>query len=316
MRLLNRVIAKLRRLWYGRAYTRDQWTTAERLAYLESVVDYLSWQASNQAILLRHLAAPILDELPAIRRTKASFDFQWGEIPAGRHNLTHPAFRAEATANVTRFTRLPAEWFKGKRVIDVGCGSGRYSWALSELGAEVLSLDQSEHGLREAAEACKAFAGHRTMRIDLLQPLPAIDQADLVWSFGVLHHTGDTYRAFRNIAPLVKPGGYLFLMIYGEPRAGVKDDFDEINEYEWWRHRTANMDLRAKLQAIRDGMARGAFQVNGDEYVHGYFDAIAPPINDLHSFEELESWLTDAGFTDIARTVESRNIHVVARRRS
>lgn len=315
MTLLQRAIVKVRRFWYGNNYTRDKWTAAERLAYLESVVEYLSWQASNQAILLRHLSALILNELPAIRRTKESFDFQWAEIPTGRHNLEHPAFRAEAAANVVSFTGLPAEWFKGKRVIDVGCGMGRYSWALSSLGADVLSLDQSPHGLAHATEACKAFPSHRTLQVDLLQPLPVAEPADLVWSFGVLHHTGDTYRAFKNVVPLVKPGGYLYLMIYGEPRPGVRYDFDEINEYELWRHRTANLDLREKLRVIREGMSAGAFQVTGDEYVHGYFDAIAPPINDLHTFEELESWLLDAGFEDIKRTVESRNLHVIARRR-
>jgi len=316
MTLVQRALVKLRRWWYGNNYTRDKWTTAERLVYLESVVEYLSWQASNQAILLRHLSAPILNDLPAIRRTKESFDFQWAEIPTGRHNLEHPAFRAEAAANVTQFTGLPADWFKGKRVIDVGCGMGRYSWTLSALGADVLSLDQSPHGLAHAAEACKAFPAHRTLQVDLLQPLPVAEPADLVWSFGVLHHTGDTFRAFSNVVPLVRPGGYLYLMIYGEPRPGVRYDFEEINEYELWRHRTANLALREKLTVIREQMMAGAFRVSGDEYVHGYFDAIAPPINDLHTFEELESWLLDAGFEGIARTVDSRNIHVVARRRS
>ena len=61
-------------------------------------------------------------------------------------------------------------------------------------------------------------------------------------------------------------------------------------------------------------MAAGGFQVTGDEYVHGYFDAIAPPINDLHTFEEIEGWLIEAGFVDIKRTVPSRNIHVIGRK--
>lgn len=316
MTLLDRAMAKLRRRWYGAGYTRDKWTKAERIAYLESVVEYLTWQVSNQAILVRHAAAPILNDLPAIRRTKESFDFQWAEIPTGLHTLEHPAFRAAATTNVTRFTRLPADWFAGKRVIDVGCGMGRYSWALCELGANVLSLDQSAHGLRHAAEACRAFPSHRTMQVDLLRPIPATEPGDLVWSFGVLHHTGDTYRAFRNVVPLVKPGGYLYLMIYGEPRPAVREDFDEINEYELWRHWTANLDLRGKLAMIREHMQAGHFRINGEELVHGYFDAVAPPINDLHTFEEIESWLLDAGFEGITRTMESRNIHVIARRRA
>ena len=316
MNLWQRAERKLRRWWYGDAYGPGQWSRAERMAYLEEAVEYLLWQTSNQAATLRHLAGPRMGEMPAATRTKDSFDFQWADIPTGHSMLANPEFRAGAANYVTQFTGLPASWFKGKRVIDVGCGMGRYSWALCTLGAEVVSLDQSEHGLQRTRDACRDFPSHQAVRIDLLGQLPPLDPADLVWSFGVLHHTGDTYRAFRNVVPLVKPGGYLYLMIYGEPRAHVTEDFAEINEYERWRHRTANLSLGGKLEAIRRGMKHGEFRVPGDEHVHGYFDAISPPINDLHTFEEIEGWLIDAGFHDIKRTIESRNIHVIAQRRS
>lgn len=305
---------RLRRAWWGDRYTSDKWSRAERLEYLEQAVEYLTWESSRHSALLRHLSAPLLAELPSIRHTKASFDFQWAEIPGGAAMLDSPDFRAHATTLVTEFTRLPPEWFRGKCVIDVGCGNGRFSWALCALGADVLSLDQSEHGLRQTAEACRAFPSHRTMRVDLLKPLPIDETADLVWSFGVLHHTGDTYGAFRHVVPLVRPGGYLYVMIYGEPRRHVADDFFEINEYERWRHRTMNMTLPEKLAAIRQGMDTGQFRTSGEAAVNGYFDAISPPINDLHAFEEIESWLVDAGFRDITRTVEARNHHVIARR--
>ena len=312
--LLRRAIRRLRRMWWGDRYTFDKWDREQRLAYLEQVVEYLAWQSSRESALLRHLAAPILAELPAIRNTKASFDYQWAEVPAGDAMLDNPDFRARAPQLVTQFTGLPAPWFRGKRVIDVGCGNGRYSWALCELGAEVLSIDQSDHGLRRTAEACRAFPSHRTMKVDLLKPLPLAETADLVWSFGVLHHTGDTYHAFRNVVPLVKLGGYLYMMIYGEPRQRVVDDFLEVNEYEYWRHRTMNLSLPEKLEAIRQGMKAREFRLVGEAAVHGYFDAISPPINDLHTFEELESWLIEAGFRDIKRTTQSRNHHVIGRR--
>lgn len=312
--LFQKAIRRLRRAWWGSRYTCDKWTRAERLEYLEQAVGYLMWESSRQSSVLRHLAAPVLADLPAIRRTKASFDYQWAEIPGGAAMLDAPEFRAQATRLVTQFTGLPAEWFRGKRVIDAGCGNGRFSWALCELGAEVLSLDQSAHGLRQTAEACHGFPAHRTMQVDLLKPLPVMDAVDLVWSFGVLHHTGDTYRAFRNLVPLVKPGGYLYMMIYGEPRPHLVDDLFEINEYGSWRHRTMNFSLPEKLAAIRGGMEAGQFRTVGEAAINGYFDAISPPINDLYTFEELESWLIDAGFCEIVRTVDARNHHVIGRR--
>jgi len=152
------------------------------------------------------------------------------------------------------------------------------------------------------------------LQVDLLEPLPLNEAADLVWCFGVLHHTGNTYGAFRNIVPLVRPGGYLYMMLYGEPREFIVDDFVEVNEYERWRRRTMNLELTEKLGAVRRGMTAGEFRMTGDEFVNGYFDAISPPINDLHTFEEIEGWLLDAGFNRITRTLPSRNIHVVAQR--
>jgi SAM-dependent methyltransferase len=315
MKLFHRIVRGLRRRWYGDAYVASHWTRDERLLYLEKVVEYLTWQTTNQSALLRHLVGPDVANLPAVRRTKDSFDFQWADIPKGRGMLDDPDFKAKATSYVTLFTGLPAEWFRGKRAIDVGCGMGRYSWALSTLGADVLSLDQSEHGLRQTREACRDFPAHRAEKVDLLKPLPAFEPADLVWSFGVLHHTGDTHRALTNVVPLVKPGGYLYLMLYGEPRWHVRDDFEEVNEYEHWRQRTANMDLTGKLAEIRRGMAAGEFRATGDHLVHGYFDAISPPINDLHTFTEVEGWLLELGFTGIRQTEPSRNLHIIAQRR-
>jgi 2-polyprenyl-3-methyl-5-hydroxy-6-metoxy-1,4-benzoquinol methylase len=285
-----------------------------RINYLEEVVRYLDFQVTSQAALLRHLAAPVVADLPQVRQTKASFDFQWAEIPVGRYMLENEDFRKEATGYVCQFTGLPAEWFKGKSVIDVGCGMGRYSWALCKLGARVLSIDQSDHGLARTKEACREFPDHRTMKVDLLKDFSIGEQFDLVWSFGVLHHTGDTYGAFRRVAPLVKPGGLIYLMLYGKPREGLASDYAEINEYDEWRRRTNNMGLRDKLQAVREHMRAKGFRVVGEEHVHGYFDAISPPINDLYVFEEVESWLVDAGFGEIRRTVDTRNLHIVARR--
>lgn len=285
-----------------------------RIAYLEEVVRYLDYQVANQASLQRYLAAPVIRDLPLVRETKESFDFQWAELPVGRYMLENAEFRKEAAGYVTEFTGLPKDWFKGKTVIDAGCGLGRYSWALCTLGARVTSLDQSDHGLRRTAEACREFPGHRTIKVDLLNELPLDEPVDLVWSFGVLHHTGDTYGAFTHVARWVKPGGYMYVMIYGKPREGIASDYAEINEYDEWRRRTRNMGLREKLAEVRTHMASGGFRVVGDEHIHGYFDAISPPINDLYTFEEVEAWFLDAGFTGITQTVKTRNLHIIARR--
>jgi 2-polyprenyl-3-methyl-5-hydroxy-6-metoxy-1,4-benzoquinol methylase len=314
--IVERLKRKLARILAPAVVPEPGGTDPQRLAYLEEVVRYLDHQVAQQAAMIRYLAAPVIADLPQVRETKASFDFQWAEIPLGRYMLENEQFRKEAAGYVSEFTGLPREWFAGKSVIDAGCGLGRYSWALCTLGARVLSLDQSDAGLARTAEACKGFPDHRTKKVDLLHELPLTEQVDLVWSFGVLHHTGDTYRAFKHIAKWVKPGGMIFLMLYGKPREGIGSDYAEINEYDDWRRKTRNMDLREKLRAVSTHMQQGNFRVVGEEHIHGYFDAISPPINDLYTFEEVESWLIEAGFTDVKQTVQTRNLHIVATRRS
>lgn len=281
---------------------------------LETRIHYLELEASRMASLLRFLSAPVINDLPLAPQTRSSFDFQWNKLPPGRYNLENAEFRTEAADYVCQFTGLPPDWFRGKSVIDVGCGAGRYSWAMSTMGAAVLSVDQSEHGLARCVEACREFPSHRSRVINLLGSVEIAEQFDLVWSFGVLHHTGDTWGAYRKIVPLVKPGGYLFLMIYGEPRQGIESDYQAVNEYEVWRRATRNMNLDQRLAAVTQAMEREEFMVSGPLHVEGYFDAVSPLIADLYSWEELEGWLVGDGFVDIKRTVDTRNHHVIARR--
>lgn len=292
-----------------------------RLAALEAevarqraAIEYLELELSRHAALLRLVAAQQINDTPFAQQTRASFDYQWEQVPLGRWNLEHPEFRKEAAGYVCEFTGLPAAWFNGRSVLDAGCGAGRYSWAMCTMGAHVLSIDQSDHGLERTRRACSEFPGHRAKKVNLLESLGIDEQFDLVWSFGVLHHTGDTYGCYRRLVPLVKPGGYLFLMLYGEPRPQHPDDYRAVAEYERWRRLTRNMTFDERLAAVRDGMRRLEFMANGEEYVEGYFDAISPLIADLYSWPEIESWLLRDGFVDVRRTVDTRNHHVIARR--
>lgn len=300
----------------GWSYLQGRRLKQGRIAQLEATVAYLEHETLRLASLVRYLAAPVMSALPLTRQTRSSFDFQWDRLPPGRWNLENADFRKEAAGYVCQFTGLEAAWFKGKKVVDVGCGAGRYSWALCTLKADVLSIDQSEHGLQRTQEACRAFSGHRVKQVNLLQPLNIEETFDLVWSYGVLHHTGDTYGAFRRIVPLVKPGGYLFLMLYGAPRPGMRDDYDAVNTYEWWRRKTRNLSATDRLETITRAVGEGVFGARDPLYIEGYFDAISPTINDLYTWEEIEGWLLLAGFVHIRRTSDMRNHHVIAQQPS
>lgn len=272
---------------------------------VRSEIDYLQFEVSRLRSIVRHLAADRINTFPIERDTRDSFDYQWSDTPDGDWTKSRPELKERERNSVRSFSRLPDEWFEGKQALDAGCGSGRWSWALASLGCAVTAVDQSMAGVQHTKAACSEFASKvRGFQHDLTKPLPLADRSfDLVWSFGVLHHTGDTYGSFRNIARLVKPGGYIFLMLYAEPNSNDPGGFDYYVEVERLRRATAGMDLKQRYDYIE--------RVKGPD-AGGWFDAASPGINDTYSLHEIETWLWQEGFREFGRA-DHPNHHIVAR---
>jgi ubiquinone/menaquinone biosynthesis C-methylase UbiE len=107
-----------------------------------------------------------------------------------------------------------------QRVLDAGCGGGRYTVALRRLGfAEVVGVDWSPEGIAVANARVKevGVTGVSYRTADVLA-LPFGDREfDLVFSNGVLHHTTDTLRGVRELARVVKSPGRVWLYLYHRP---------------------------------------------------------------------------------------------------
>ena len=273
-------------------------------AYLEERLQYLLDEVSDLRIAIRELTGPKQGSAPKQDQTKESFSFQWAEITEGTHLLGDPAFESTMYELLELYTGFSKDWFEGKRVLDAGCGMGRWSYAMAKIGADVTAVDQSPSGIAHVSKLLADLPNFQAHRHDLLDPLKFDPAFDLVFSYGVAHHTGNTKLATRHVADMVKPGGRLFLMIYGEP--SKPGEFTEINTYVKHRRATRNMTFEQKKKYLDERYA--------PELVHGFFDAISPEINDLHRFDEIAGWLHGWGFVDIRRTLDSRNIHMVADR--
>lgn len=111
----------------------------------------------------------------------------------------------------------------GTTFLDVGCGSGLFSLAAMRLGARrVHSFDYDEDSVGCARELLRRFCpGAANWTIDRGSVLDQtylnrLGKWSVVYSWGVLHHTGDMWRALANAAALVEPGGLLFIAIYND----------------------------------------------------------------------------------------------------
>jgi len=116
---------------------------------------------------------------------------------------------------------LNAESLEGKSFLDVGSGSGLFSLAARMLGAKVYSFDYDPQSVACTSELRRRYFPDDDWVVEsgsVLDKdyLSRLGQFDVVYSWGVLHHTGSMWEALENVAPLVKPDGQLFIAIYND----------------------------------------------------------------------------------------------------
>jgi ubiquinone/menaquinone biosynthesis C-methylase UbiE/uncharacterized protein YbaR (Trm112 family) len=142
----------------------------------------------------------------------ANFGFEWN-----RHNLTQldTATKHESEETFIEKTGFRPGDLKGKLVLDVGCGMGRFSEVASRWGATVVGVD-----LTSAVDAAHAnLAGRDNVHLGQADvfALPFRDETfDLIFSIGVLHHTPGTRAAFDQLPRLLKRGGRIAVWVYSD----------------------------------------------------------------------------------------------------
>lgn len=141
-----------------------------------------------------------------------AFGRNWASYAAG----VTEADIAEAVAGLRR---LAGEEIDGRRFLDIGCGSGLHSLAASRLGArDIVALDIDPDSVSTTRQILQTYAAGREWNVreasvfDLTAD--SMGTFDIVYSWGVLHHTGDMQRALRCAAALVAPGGLFIFSLY------------------------------------------------------------------------------------------------------
>lgn len=109
---------------------------------------------------------------------------------------------------------------EGKTFLDIGCGSGLHSFAALQTGAKrIVSFDYDTDSvattriLHEIAGRPEHWVIMQGSVLDL-GFMESLAPADIVYSWGVLHHTGDQWTAIRNAASRIAPGGLFYIALY------------------------------------------------------------------------------------------------------
>jgi 2-polyprenyl-6-hydroxyphenyl methylase/3-demethylubiquinone-9 3-methyltransferase len=121
---------------------------------------------------------------------------------------------AEAIAGLTR---LVSDNLRGKTFLDIGCGSGLHALAALRLGAAVTALDIDADSVKTARRLLSTHAPDAGWTVDGRSVFDIPEDGpryDIVYSWGVLHHTGRMWDAVRQAARLVRPGGQLVIALY------------------------------------------------------------------------------------------------------
>ncbi|MDP3229885.1 MAG: class I SAM-dependent methyltransferase [Acidovorax sp.] len=125
-------------------------------------------------------------------------------------------------AEATLLQTLDLKSLADKSFLDIGSGRGLFSLAARRLGAKVCSFDYDPASVACTRERKRRYrAGDMDRCIDEGSVLDAdyvkgLEQFDIVYSLGVLHHTGTMVKAFANAASALKPGGALSIAIYND----------------------------------------------------------------------------------------------------
>lgn len=174
------------------------------------------------------LAMPDVRSLDRVRDPVFPFGENW------RHFLDQltPRQVEVAAESLRRFLGVPD--LEGKRFVDVGCGSGLFSYAaVVRLGAaDAISVDADPEAVAVTRELWRRAGApsHWTIRHgSILDPafVAALPRAEVVYAWGALHHTGRVWDALDATARLVLPGGVLYVALYNRVRGPFGSRF-------WW----------------------------------------------------------------------------------
>ena len=277
----------------------------QQLAALRSPADQSMLTYDSSAGMLRSTSSSdswkIIDGIPRFVSDQhlESFGRQWTQYEVAHEDEDRATFTAK--------TGMPLDQLRGLRVLDAGCGGGRYARICGDFGATVIGADHTR-AVDKARTLCSDLPHVSFLQADL-KHLPLEPATfDFVFSIGVMHHDANTRDVFHAVAKMVKPGGRYSVWLY--------------RRNQWWQE-LINSGLRSlttrmphavlepfcHVGAVAGGLplinrtlnkvVNFSAHPNYENRVCDTFDWWAPRYQYHHTTAELLEWFRAAGFSDL-----------------
>jgi SAM-dependent methyltransferase len=250
---------------------------------------------------------------PTQSRTQDAYGLQWNRYRIIRAEEDRATFR-----NRTGFG--PVE-IADKRVLDAGCGMGRYLRVAAEAPARLIVGVDLTRAVVAARELTAERPGVAIVRGDLLRPPFPPGSFDLIYSLGVLDHTPDPRAAFLALARLLRPAGRIAIWVYPRERRIVEAIMNAQRAVStrlplglleplcriaapiggWKRRLMASRHRVVQRLGVAVHLATIGVSMHPDPEVRvcDTLDWYAPRYLSRHTAEEVAGWFAEAGLIDV-----------------
>lgn len=223
------------------------------------------------------------------------------------------------------------DWFSrdgitGKRVLDIGCGSGIHSLGLLTLGAaELVSFDLDSRSVAATQTLWEDAGKPENWRVvqgsvldDAFLDSLGRQSFDVVYSWGVLHHTGAMWQAVEQASRMVRPGGRFLLALYAGKRTyqrdlALKQRYNAAGAWgkRWLIGRRIAMIMLLRLRHGRNPLAWNQRKERGMDTYHDVVDWLGGLPYEVASEEEVVAFFGKRRFTlEKIRTGEPNTVYL------
>lgn len=198
---------------------------------------------------------------------------------------------------------LPPDWLPGRTVLDIGCGSGIHAAGMLDLGAaSVVSMDVDPASVAAASSLRERAGGPANWTVRHGSVLDGrfmseLGLFDLVYSWGVLHHTGAMWAALDQAVLRVAPEGLLWVSLYtagpGYARdLAIKQRYNRSGRMVRWllERREIAREMRALLRARRNPFAWNRRKERGMDVRHDILDWLGGLPYEVAGVDEMVRW--------------------------